>query len=554
VKPASIELLQKLADMAPKPAPHTYNGNGQWLFNLDQYLSSHGVAILREQPWQGGARRLILEHCIFNPEHKGTAAAVLQFLDGAIAYKCQHNSCADKKWEDVREFLEPGHKLRKQEAVEGEEILQSIDHQLRYARHLTTNKNDELTVSCIAEEAPEEVLEQPLANPFPESAWTGLFADWRGVVSSCTEASLESLWGVFLLACGLIIGRQVWRSSPRALYPNFYILLLGQTGNSRKSTCLWLATEFLNHVGEDFKLVDGLVSTEGLIEVLAAHEETKALVYADEFRALLSVARRKGTQDILPRLNSLYSCPEKSSVDRVKNPTVAIRPFVSLIAATPQEYVEDLLCDIDIAGGVLNRFLIIMGDEQAPKPIVKAPSDVEWDKLAMKAQTAINKVSGHIDFSSDALARWKDFYVNWRNNCRKLEYRKAQLTARTFEHILKTATVYTALNGESTINLATLNIAIDVGSWIEANTIQLFATVGMDQFGKCEQAVLAALKKAGNGRMWRRELQRKMGSQRFNAELFNRALRALEMNDWISCYDVAIGTGRSRTAVQYIRG
>ena len=276
------------------------------------------------------------------------------------------------------------------------------------------------------------------------------------------------------------------------------------------------------------------------------------MVYADEFRALLSVARRKGTQDILPRLNSLYSCPEKSSVDRIKNSTVAIRPFVSLITATPQEYVEDVLCDIDIAGGVLNRFLIIMGDEQAPKPVVQAPSDVEWDKLAMKAQTAISRVSGHVDFSSDALARWKDFYVNWRNNRRKLEHRKQQLTARTFEHILKTATVYAVLNGESSIDLITLNIAIDVGSWIEANTIQLFVTIGMDRFGKCEQAILAVLKKARNKRMWRRDLQQEMGGRRFNAELFNRALKALELNDWVVCYDAATGS-RTRTVVQYAK-
>src|SRR5262249_18632142 len=151
----------------------------------------------------------------------------------------------------------------------------------------------------------EQDYDPPATQRFPESAWTGVFAEWRDTISSSTEASFESLWGAFLIASGLVIGRRVWRSTPPPLYPNFYILLIGQTGDSRKSTCLWLATEFLNHVGEDFRSLEGLVSTEGLIETLAAREETKALIYADEFRALLSVARRKGTQDILPRLNSL---------------------------------------------------------------------------------------------------------------------------------------------------------------------------------------------------------------------------------------------------------
>ena len=200
--------------------------------------------------------------------------------------------------------------------------------------------------------------------------------------------------------------------SPRPLFPNFYILLLGQTGDSRKSTCLWLASEFLRNIGEDTRLLEGVVSTEGLVEALAVREETKALIYSDEFRALLAVARRKGTMDILPRLNSLYYCPEKSTVDRVKNPTTAIRPFVSLISATPQEYVDDLLCDLDVTGGFLNRFLIVTGDEQAPKPIVRTPSGDQWDRLAMNVQVACDKASGHIEFSPDALERWKDFYVD----------------------------------------------------------------------------------------------------------------------------------------------
>jgi uncharacterized protein DUF3987 len=549
VKAASIDLLRKLAEMAPKLRSSTNNGNGDGhsLFNVGEYLARHGVLIQREQNWQGGERRLILEHCPFNPEHKATSAAVLQFADGAIAFKCQHNSCAGKKWDDVRELFEPGYLERRRMTAEGDEVLRSIHHQLN-TKHRTDSENTELPVLRLVEEDPEQTSK----NSFPESAWTGLFADWRNAVSASTEASLESLWSVFLLACGLVIGRRVWRSTPRPLFPNFYILLLGQTGDARKSTCLWLATEFLNRIGEDFKSLDGIVSTEGLIEALAGREETKALIYADEFRALLSVARRKGTQDILPRLNGLYYCPEKSSVDRVKKPTIAIRPFVSVITGTPQEYVEDLLCDLDITGGFLNRFIIITGDEQAPKPIVKVPSADEWDDLAMRTQTAIDKTSGNIEFSSEALDRWRGFYVDWRTGRRKLGHRKAQLTARLFEHVLKIATVYAVLNGEDTINLDTLNIAVEIGLWIEANTIRLFTTVGMDQFGKCEHAILTVLKKASGGRMWRRDLQQEMGGRRFNAELFNRALRALEMNDRITCHDMTTSAGRTRSVVQYV--
>ena len=55
----------------------------------------------------------------------------------------------------------------------------------------------------------------------------------------------------------------------------------------------------------------------------------------------------------------------------MKDSTVVIKPFLSLITATPKAYIEDLLTDMDITGGFLNRFFIVSGDEQKPRPIVR---------------------------------------------------------------------------------------------------------------------------------------------------------------------------------------
>ena len=75
---------------------------------------------------------------------------------------------------------------------------------------------------------------------------------------------------------------------------------------------MWLAAELLRHIGEDdVEILTGIVSSEGIFERLAKAEGIRALGYADEFRSLLSVAKRKGTQDILPKLNSLYYCPDR---------------------------------------------------------------------------------------------------------------------------------------------------------------------------------------------------------------------------------------------------
>ena len=412
------------------------------------------------------------------------------------------------------------------------------------------NENDELPVTCSGEEEQEAATN----NAFPGAAWTGLFSRWRDTVAPCTEAALETLWGAFLLSVGMVIGRNAWWESPRPLYPNFYLLLLGQTGDSRKSTVMWLACELLRRVGEDFKELDGVVSAEGIYKALADRDETKGLIYADEFRALLSVAKRKGTQDIIPRLNSLYYCPERASIDRVKNSTIITRPFLSLVTATPQARVEDILSDLEITGGFLNRFLVISGNEQPPKAIVKSPSSAAWEAIATGVREVAGHTVGHLEMTADAKELWTDFYNGWKNERRGWHPKQTNLSARIFEHVLKIAVVYSALAREHQISVKSLAIAVAVGGWLQSNTLQLFADTGLDHFGKCERVILDILKRSRDGRMWRRDLQQVVSKRGFNGEVFNRALKALESNDHVCCRTKISPAGRERPIVEYIRG
>jgi len=287
---------------------------------------------------------------------------------------------------------------------------------------------------------------------------------------------------------------------------------------------------------------------------LAGREGTKALIFADEFRALLAVARRKGTQDLIPRLNSLYYCPQQSSVDRVKNPTTAIRPFLSMITATPQEYVEDILGELEIAGGFLNRCLIISGEEQPPKAVVVTPDDEAWGGLAMKLCKACENVpAGHMEFDAEALSLWNEFYVEWKNERRQMKAKNAQLTARIFEHILKIAIVYTVLAGEAVIHGQALATAIKIGGWLQSNATRLFAATGMDRLGRCEYFILDLLLRTKGRKAWKRDLQMAAGGRGYNAEVFNRAMRALQLSDRIYCEEVDTMSGRTRTSVEYVK-
>lgn len=417
-------------------------------------------------------------------------------------------------------------------------------------QHLTPEPftDADLGVGVGLDESPEEST----WTLFPESAWTGLFARWRDIAAPVTEAPVEHLWLAFLLASGLIIGRSRWISNPRPIYPNFYTLLIGNTGDSRKSTTLWLAEELITRVGAEIEIIRNPVSSEGLYEQLAQREETHALVYADEFRSLLSVAKRKGTQDILPRLQSLHSSPARDTITRREDSTTIIKPFVSLITATPLAFVQDLLGENEITGGFLNRFLIIAGNVQAPKPRAVPPLESAWSSISIPLGEVRRKLlegAKQFEFSPSADELWGDFYTRWRLARTKVNQRVADLTARTFEHVIKIAAVYSILAGEEAVSGRALAIAIKVGDWLESNAREVFGETGLDRRSKAQNAILRQLKKSKTGALYVRVLQQNLSGTVTGAE-FRDALKILADNDLVSVREIVAGSGQKRKVVE----
>lgn len=75
-------------------------------FNLEQYLSSHQISVTSKT---GGAgyTKFVLKECPFNADHKAPDAAVFQFSNGSLGFKCFHNSCSDHGWREFRQKIDP---------------------------------------------------------------------------------------------------------------------------------------------------------------------------------------------------------------------------------------------------------------------------------------------------------------------------------------------------------------------------------------------------------------------------------------------------------------
>jgi hypothetical protein len=110
IQSISIEQLEALAAESSCGAAHpkavSARSGFQSQFDIDQFLSRIGLEIVKgPEPYNGG-RRWHLRVCAFNPQHE--RPALIQLANGALVYKCLHQTCKDKNWHAFRDAVEPG--------------------------------------------------------------------------------------------------------------------------------------------------------------------------------------------------------------------------------------------------------------------------------------------------------------------------------------------------------------------------------------------------------------------------------------------------------------
>ena len=108
IRPTPTAFLEKLAAEAPEPEPRNNGvkpGASYQRFDLEDWLHKYGITYKKRE----GDRSLIyaLDECPFDHSHKDGDSKIFQYSDGAVAFKCHHNSCSQYRWQDVRAKFEP---------------------------------------------------------------------------------------------------------------------------------------------------------------------------------------------------------------------------------------------------------------------------------------------------------------------------------------------------------------------------------------------------------------------------------------------------------------
>ena len=106
IKVTPKETLLKLADTLPKEQTVKNSNVYSGPFDIEAFLSAHGMGYTKRN-WRDGVTRYVLDECPFDSNHKAPDSSIFVQANGAIGFKCLHNSCKGKEWKDVRLKFEP---------------------------------------------------------------------------------------------------------------------------------------------------------------------------------------------------------------------------------------------------------------------------------------------------------------------------------------------------------------------------------------------------------------------------------------------------------------
>jgi len=238
-----------------------------------------------------------------------------------------------------------------------------------------------------------EVKYEPYKSPLPDDHFVSAYVRYA---SEQTDASPEyhEACALTLLATATAPARVALAPYPGGLHTNLYLVLVGSTTRSRKSTAQNIATDISDAIAP-YATLPSRITTEALVHELAGTGGLARLWTPDEFGMMIAeVGRRDFLRGVEELLLTVYG--GKDYVYTTMRDTVTIKnPHLSVLGAATQESLA-LAGPTAMLGGLLPRFGIVFpGGAEPPR----APSMVEG--LADKRRAVVHKLRAVQQYVTD---------------------------------------------------------------------------------------------------------------------------------------------------------
>jgi hypothetical protein len=380
-------------------------------------------------------------------------------------------------------------------------------------------------VSLAHSAAPDPTtLPPPPAWPPPPrpAAYQGVAGAVVEATAPHTEADPVAILAQLLVAAGTAVGRGAHVAVEATRHhPNEFLVLVGDSAKARKGSSWDHVARVMARAWPSFasRCATGLSSGEGLVWALRDPDgadpgarDPRLLVVEPEFAAVLKATARD-VNTLSPVLRSAWDGRPLALLTRTA-PARASAPHLAVIGHITAAELAHHVSDLEVANGLLNRFLFVacrrvrlLPEGGHPDPLAGTGIDV---KLGAHLATATRR--GRMRFSDAARAGWWDAY---RQLAEPAEGLVGGLLARAEAHVLRLALLYALVDGAGSLGPAHLQAALALWDYAAASVAWVFRDATGDALA---EAIRIALASHPQG-MTRTEIRDHLGRNRSGAAI-----------------------------------
>lgn len=309
------------------------------------------------------------------------------------------------------------------------------------------------------------------AKLIPDDSFIGEYLQ----VSDPLETSQAYDFWCAMWVLGTCLGRDVIIPRPHApVYMNWYVMLVAESGVTRKSTAVRIARDTVSHILGLDHLVEGRSTPEYLFTQLSTTSHMAIAV-----SELVTFLGKESYVIELPALlTDLYDCPpEKRGGTVSRGERIIQNAFVTFLSASTPTWLMGAVNPSVIEGGFTSRCMFVLDEKpkrKVPWPLDAGAPEAMYSALQRTCDRA--REAKEIHLLPAAMRRYERWYKG-RETTTDVPF-LASFYAREDAHVLRCAACLAINDDTLAIDRKHIDVAIKLITQIKAGALQIFAGGG----------------------------------------------------------------------------
>lgn len=366
----------------------------------------------------------------------------------------------------------------------------------------------------------------------------GWLKSYLNYIERQESPEIYHLWvGISIISASLRRRVYIDRESYE-LYPNSYIVLVSDSGVSRKSGAMEIGLDLLDNI-DDIFTIHGKATPEGLADVMGRITQTpdgkiipdgSVFLHSDELSGIFG--QSSYVPDLVSFMLAVYSSKTKVDfVTRSKGIVSVRNPCLTVLSATTPEQLSDLFTSSTMKAGISGRILFIWNSKRTTR-VSKPKLRKSMVNSLVADLKAISKLYGIMTIEPDA----ERIFDNWYNKYEPpADAELSPFAERIHDHVLKTSMILSVSESDSKIirpgHMESAILAVDR---VEQLLPAVYSTVGATAESKIGRIILKVLQRHAPEPVSHSVLLRRVYKHVQNAEVFKRIIETLEETKKIS--------------------